>query len=139
MTIPYRIFKIETNQFATFPEPFDNGSPVNVQTNFHFAASVDVTNVRCKALFNYRQGDNLLLVLDISTYFAIGEEGIAEIRKQGKIPVDFLRYIATIVVGAARGIIHAKTEGSVLNAVILPPINLVDIIRDDLPVAVNQQ
>ncbi len=138
MTIPYRIFKIETNQFATFPDPFDNGSPVNVQTSFQFAASMDISNVRCQAHILYKQGDCLLLVLDISTYFSIGDEGIKEIRKQGKVPVDFLRYIATIAVGAARGIIHAKTEGTVLNAVVLPPINLVEIIHDDLVVAVNQ-
>ena len=40
--------------------------------------------------------------------------------------------MGTIVVGAARGIIHAKTEGTILNSVILPPINLVEIIKDDL-------
>ena len=40
--------------------------------------------------------------------------------------------MATIVVGTVRGIIHAKTEGTVLNAIVLPPINLTEIIKDDI-------
>ena len=72
------------------------------------------------------------MILELIAYFAIAPEGIAEIQSKGSVPVDFLRYMGTIAVGAARGIIHAKTEGTVLNSIVLPPINLVEIIKDDL-------
>ena len=42
--------------------------------------------------------------------------------------------MATIATGTARGIIHAKSEGTVLSAIILPPINLIEAIKDDLPI-----
>ena len=45
--------------------------------------------------------------------------------------VDFLRYLATIATGTVRGIIHTKTENTVLNSVVVPPINLVEAIKED--------
>ena len=75
-----------------------------------------------------------MLILEMNTYFLIAPEGIEEIKKNGSVPVDFLRYMGTIAVGTARGIVHAKTEGTVLNAIVLPPINLVEAIKEDLVV-----
>lgn len=134
MTIPYRIVKIENSQFAVFPEKFDNGKPVKVETSFQFATSADTSVVKCVTFIHYLQNENVLLLLENATYFSIAPEGIAAIRKEGRIPVDFLRYMATIAVGTVRGIIHAKTEGLVFNAIVLPPINLVEIIKNDLVV-----
>lgn len=132
MTIPYRIARIETRQFALFPDKFINAEKVDVRSSYEFAVSDDISVVRCRSQFHYLQGDQLLMVLDMVTYFSIAPEGIEEIKKKGHVPVDFLRYMGTIAVGTARGIIHAKTEGTALNAVVLPPINLVEIIKEDL-------
>ena len=63
---------------------------------------------------------------------------IEELSKEGRVPVEFLRYMATIVTGTARGIIHAKTENTVLNATVLPPINLVEGIKNDLVINVKR-
>ena len=132
MTLPYRIFRIETKQFAIFPELFENGVEVNVNSSYGFALGQDVSTVRCASRFNYIQGDKTLLILELHVDFQIAEEGISEIKKKGVIPVDFLRYMATIVVGTARGVIHAKTAGTVLNPIVLPPINLVETIKEDM-------
>ena len=43
----------------------------------------------------------------------------------------FLRYLATIATGTMRGIIHTKTESTALNPIVLPPLNLVETIKDD--------
>ena len=50
------------------------------------------------------------------------------------LDVDWLRYMATIAVGAARGEIHARAEieKSDLSEIILPPINLVEIIKESI-------
>ena len=135
MTIPYRIERIETRQFALFPDKLNPAETVEVQSSYEFAVSDQVNAIRCRSLFHYVQTDQLLLVLEMISYFSIAPEGIAAIKKNGFVPVDFLRYMGTIAVGTARGIIHAKTEGTTLNAIVLPPINLVDIIKDDLVVS----
>lgn len=134
MTIPYRIERIETRQFAVFPDKFIHTKTVEVQSSYEFAVSDDISAIRCRSMFHYIQDDQLLLVLEMMTFFSIAPIGIDEIKKKKHIPVDFLRYMGTIAVGTARGIIHAKTEGTTLNAIVLPPINLVEIIKDNMAV-----
>lgn len=135
MTIPYQIIRIETKQFAVFPEKFINTERVLVKSSYGFSPSEDLQTIGCRSVFNYIQNENLLLVTELLTFFALAPEGVEEIKKKGVIPVDFLRYMATIAVGAARGVIHTKTEGTVLNSIVLPPINLVEIIKQDLDIS----
>lgn len=137
MTIPYKIARLETRQFAIFPEKFNNQEDVGVNSAYEFSISTDQTAIRCRSTFHYFQGENVLMILELNAFFAIAPEGMVEIQNKGSVPVDFLRYMGTIAVGAARGVIHSKTEGTVLNAVVLPPINLVEIIKEDLLVEKN--
>lgn len=130
--IPYRIARIETTQFAIFPEKAINGKEVSIKTNVAFSYKQDLSQIRNTLEINYSQGENLLLVLVLNCYYDVAPKGIESIKESGSIPSDFLRYMATISVGIARGVIHSKTEGSVLNPIVLPPINLVDIIREDM-------
>lgn len=130
--IPYRISKIETKQFAIFPDKLINGSTLDIQTNYNFEIRSDLSHIRCSSVINFFQKEQLLLVLEIACYFDIAPEGIEFIKEQNKVPVEFLRYMATIAVGTARGIIHAKTEGTVLSSIVLPPVNLVDVIKVDM-------
>lgn len=132
MTIPYRLSKIETKQFAMFPNEFI-GEEATVNAELSFTASTDRKNIRSIVTLKYQQEEHLLMILELACYFEIAPEGWNEIKEgsQWKVPVDFLRYMGTIVVGAARGVLHAKTEGTVLNASVLPPINLVELVKED--------
>ncbi len=130
--IPYRISLIETKQFAIFPDKFINGENVNIDTNYNFDLKSDFSQIRCTSNIKFTQQENLILILEVACHFDIAQDGIDYIKNQNKVPVDFLRYMATIVVGTARGIIHAKTDTTVLNTIVLPPINLVDAIGEDL-------
>ena len=73
------------------------------------------------------------MVLELACFFEIASEGWEEMKKDGRwvVPVDFLRYMGTIVVGTARGVLHTKTEGTVLNACLLPPINVAELVKED--------
>lgn len=132
MTIPYRIERIETSQFAIFPDKVVNGEDVSIEVNMNFSVSNNLTPLKSVTNVRYIQNDNLLMVLEINCFFAISEDGQEAIKKNGKIPVDFLRYMGTFAIGIARGVIHARTEGTVLSPVVLPPINLNDTIDKDI-------
>ena len=133
-TIPYRISGIRTTQFALFPEKFINGREITVQTSFTFGYSEGLDSIRCISNFEYIQDEDILMISEIQCTFDISPEGSAELKELRKVPVDFLRYMATIATGTARGIIHAKSEGTILSAIILPPINLIEAIKNDLPI-----
>lgn len=133
-TIPYKIGQIKISQFAVFPDKYINGEEVQIHASFSFGHSVALDSIRCTAAFSFLQKEELLLTSETQCFFNIASEGIEQLRKEHEIPVDFLRYMATIATGTVRGIIHAKTEGTVLNTIILPPINLVNLIEKGVPV-----
>ena len=115
MMIPFRISQIKTQQFAMFPDLLVNGKEVTVDSEFSFGVNTEVKNILCVTKLSYRQDDNLLLTTEV----------------QGRVGVEFLRYLATITTGTVRGIVHTKTENTVLNSVVVPPINLVEAIKED--------
>lgn len=131
MIIPFRIRQIKTQQFAMFPDLLVNGEEVNVQSEFKFGVNKELTDIFCVTKLSYTQDEKLLLTTEVICYFAISKEGRKQIAEQGKIEVGFLRYLATIATGTVRGIIHTKTENTALNPVVLPPLNLVEAIKDD--------
>lgn len=136
MAIPYRLFKIETKQFAMFPELFVTEEKTTVNAELSFTPNADITDIRSILTLKYRQEEHLLMVLELACFFKIAPEGWNEMKKgeDWVIPADFLRYMGTIVVGTARGVLHTKTEGTLLNAYVLPPINVMELVKDDFVV-----
>ncbi|MGK7394399.1 MAG: hypothetical protein ACNS62_07490 [Candidatus Cyclobacteriaceae bacterium M3_2C_046] len=49
-----------------------------------------------------------------------------------KIPCSLLKHLAVIAIGTARGVIHAKTEGTNFNKIFLPTINVNEQIKEDV-------
>lgn len=131
MTIPFRIRQIKTQQFAMFPDLMVNGNDVSIQSEFHFGVNKDITDIFCNTKLSYIQSENLLLTVEVNCFFSISPDGSKQLIQQGYIGVDFLRYLATIATGTVRGIIHTRTENTVLNPIVLPPLNLVDAIKQD--------
>ena len=131
MMIPFRIRQIKTQQFAMFPDLLVNGKEVTVDSEFSFGVNTEVKNILCVTKLSYRQDENLLLTTEVHCIFDIREDGTNQLKEQGRGGVDFLRYLATIATGTVRGIIHTKTENTVLNSVVVPPINLVEAIKED--------
>ena len=131
IAIPFRIRQINFQQFAMFPDLLINGNKVAVKSEFNFGVNSEVKDIFCISRITYSQDEKLLLTTEVICFFEISEEGSKQLIEQGRIEVDFLRYLATIATGTVRGIIHTKTENTSLNPIVLPPINLVDAIKED--------
>ena len=131
MTIPFRIRQIKTQQFAMFPDLLVNGNDVNIQSEFNFGVNKEINDIFCVTKLSYIQDEKLLLTTEVVCFFGIKEESSKQISELGRIEVGFLRYLATIAIGTVRGIIHTKTENTVLNPIVLPPLNLMEAIKDD--------
>ena len=122
-----------------FPDKMNNGEQVTVQSEFGFAVNEDLLSIRCISKFTYSQEDALLLTTEGHSFFDVNEDGRNEILAKGCIEVGFLRYLATIVTGTVRGIIHTKTENTSLNPIVLPSINLVEAIKEDFIIPKQSQ
>ncbi len=131
--LKFRISRIETKQFACFPEDFINGETVNIKADFGFDVNDTHTEICCFSKYVFDQNGKKLVAAEVFVFFSIHPDSALTLREDHTIviPVDNLRHFATIAVGTARGIIWSKTEGTCLNQVVLPPINLVETITND--------
>jgi len=135
-TIPFRIVGIETSDFFFKKDVVLDGGKVDVTTNFMFAVNKEAKLVKCIIDYTYvRQGEKIMS-LTVSCIFTIEPQAFVEMIRDNKFVIEpFLsQYLATINVGAARGELHARCElnNSPLANVILPPINLVDALPNDV-------
>ena len=139
MEIPYRIVQIVTSKFEQHSDSFEVGPDIKMSSGYNFAVNDVAHRVRCESVYKYLQKDVELLDLNLVCVFEV-EPSAFNALKNGidiTIPVEFLRYMATICVGTARGIIHARTESTPLSNIVLPPINLVEVIKEPLVVKIN--
>lgn len=139
MEIPYRIVQIVTSTFEQHSDSFEVGQVIQINSGYTFAVNDIAHRVRCESVYKYLQNDNELLDLKLVCIFEVEPSAFIALKNENNItiPVDFLRYMATIAVGTARGIIHARTESTPLSNVVLPPINLVEIIKEPLVVKID--
>ena len=131
--IPFRIFKIENDPIVLHADAFDPKGEMEFEFQVSYNGSLNDHIIGCKTEYLFKQKDVIVSDLTVYCYFMI-EEGFVQSKIQdGKLTLDkeFLRYLATISVGTARGIQHAKTQGTVLNPFVIPPINLMEIDIQD--------
>ena len=107
----FRMARINIDQFAILTDIVPNGSlEVNVTLSLKY--SMDVRRIATSMSFVFGEESERILMLELTCEFEIHEE-------------DW-------TVGTARGILHCKTEGSQFNGIILPPVNVTELVTEDM-------
>lgn len=139
--IPFILEQLYIDNFTINEDILDPSEKARVDTVFDF--SVDFKNhfVRCISNIKYIQEGKEVLSLTLISVFRIENNSFNSMIKEDKltIPVFFLRYMATFSTGVARGVILSKTEGTKLQTMYLPQINLIKVIDADATFSNNKQ
>jgi hypothetical protein len=137
MAIEFQLIKTENKQFVCFPEKVTQGS-LNINTTFQFGVANDRSNIKCDLLLKFNQGEELVLLCEIICYFSVKPESWDEMKTDNgySVPVFFLQHMANVVVGLTRGVIFAKSEGTVFQSHVIPLMNLTEIIKEDYKITV---
>ena len=126
---------IKTEQFATFPDRYNAKKVTGLSTTLEFKVNTFSGLVGCFIQFDFIQGKNVFITIEVSCHFLIEENSFNLLKdtqkKQVKIPKDFLTHLAILSVGTARGVLFSKTEGTIFSTFILPTINLQEMINED--------
>ena len=140
--IAYRIVQVAVEDFKMLPQQLNEKEKLGINTSFSFQANFDIKCIRCLSSFVFTKGADKLIELKLSCVFSIEPSIFESLYNADKtrltVEAYFCRYMATIAVGAARGVIAAKTQGSSLEDVVLPPINLMETIKNDSVFTVGQ-
>jgi len=132
--INFSLLKIKTEQFAVFEDSFDKNEVINLTTNLTFGLNIEDKVFVVTPKYTFETAGKPFIALQISCFFKIDDitwKGFIK-KKQIVFPKAFIAHMAMITVGTSRGILHTKTEETSFNEYLLPPLNVAEMIGENL-------
>lgn len=127
---------IEIEQFAILGEETPQSGEIDFETSFGFLYSVETKKIACVFALVYSDTESgaPLLKLVLNCIFAIHPDDWNSMISDGYIviPKNLQEFLAVHTVGTARGILFAKTEKTPFAKLILPPVNVAEIIKGQI-------
>lgn len=132
--INFSLLRIKTEQFAIFEENFNKNEVINLNTNLSFGLNSNDKVFLITPKYTFENEGKPFMTIQISCYFKIEDTTWNNFitKKQIVFPKDFVAHMAMITVGTSRGILHTKTEGTIFNNFILPPMNVAEMVGEDV-------
>jgi hypothetical protein len=128
---------LKTISFATIDVAHKKTGETNLMTGLGFGLDIDDHTITCNAKFSFeRKTDQPFLLLDVRALFEIEKNDFNTKMKQVdnsyRITKALAIHFAVLTIGSARGILHAKTEGTIYNDYILPTIDVKSMFDEDV-------
>lgn len=137
-----RLLKVTTDQFFVSDDLaaiFANKDKELLMSNgIEFGIDVSKAMIGCRFKFEiyekHEKEGKLLLLIEAGTHFKMEREDCDKLYSKKKntftVPVTAATMMVTVAVGTARGILHAKTEGTDFNGIFVPLID--PVLNEDL-------
>jgi hypothetical protein len=137
LPINFAIADVQTVQFAIIEAGYnESNTDIHLISGFKFGYNETGKTVMASPRFSFEQDGVSFLILEISCVFRIADESWQAMFNSETpsltLPKGFAAHIAAIAIGAARGVLHAKTEQTPFNKFIIPLINAVENITEDV-------
>ncbi len=138
--IQFRMIRINTEQFAILDKNLHQEEAYGLETTIAFAVNSKEHIIANRMKIEIKTKNRLVALLELVCAFEIHPESWNEMIQVDKIvvPKDTLTHLAVHTVGTARGILHCKTEGTPFNVMILPPLNVMEMVTADLSVPIDK-
>lgn len=136
--IRFKMFRISTGQFAILSTEAPQGE-VDITTSMELKHSNDGSSVMVHATFTFSENEKQVMILETTCEFSIHPEDLQTLTKEGQIviPKGTIDYFIAQTIGTARGILHCKTEGTPFNGIIIPPMNVTGMFKDDMVINIK--
>jgi len=132
--VGFRLLKITTVQFAVIENAFIESEPIQLGAGVNYAIDDKNKVIACIVRFQFAINESPFLIIHIKCDFGIEDNSwmsfIDADKKEIKFPIDFVKHLAVLTVGTARGILHSKTENTKFNKYFLPTINVNELIKE---------
>lgn len=133
--IYYRFADLELKQFATFEDGYtEDGKEITISCKFTFAYNFSENIVCCTNSISISKEGNVLVKADLEAYFVITPTSVASLLDADAvvIPPDLQAQFASLTYGTMRGVVFAKTLGTPLSKIVLPPNDVLEVMKDPL-------
>ncbi len=133
--IYYRFARLDLKQFATFEDGYtEDGREIGISCKFTFAYNFSENIVCCTNSISIVKGGDILVKADLDAYFVLNPDSAISLLDGDAlvIPSELQAQFASLTYGTMRGIVFAKTLGSPLNNIVLPPNDVLEVIKAPL-------
>lgn len=127
--ILYNFIKLDLVQFVTFETGYiEDDKPLELSSSFKFAYNSDDV-VCCTTTVAITKKSTPILKTELNSYFKIQSESVVSMTDDDYIvlPTALMTQFASLGYGSMRGVIYAKTMGTPLEKIILPPNDVQNI------------
>lgn len=134
--IGFQLIGVRTEQFAIVDPDFDTNTQLAIAANFEIGKDDNNKIISLLFISKFKHQDKPIIILECSCHFKIEDASWAKFKEPDSdtfiVPKGFMTHLAIIAVGTARGILHAKTEGTRFNGYLLPTLNVSEIFTTDV-------
>lgn len=140
--IGFNIGQITTDQFAILPDLYWDNKEIGILHELYFGLDIDNKRIKVSKTAKFQQLENqVFLVISVACHFSINPDEWFKLQELDSsvvtIPRDFALHLATITMGTIRGVLHAKTENTIFNQLILQPLDLTKLVPEDQVFKIN--
>ncbi|MDM1041685.1 MULTISPECIES: hypothetical protein [Empedobacter] len=135
LPIPFKIVKVEENQFSVFEETLVLEEPIQQQIGFGFGIDAESRIVVVSMEFVLHKQNQPLIKLEIACYFEIEPQKFQEklVQADGVVlPCSLTKHLAMITMGTARGVLFANTKNTEFNKFIIGLVNVDKMFTEDV-------
>ncbi|MDE6393866.1 MAG: hypothetical protein K2K77_00870, partial [Duncaniella sp.] len=118
---------------ATFDVDFaDDERPIELSSSFLFAYNFDDDIVCCTTAVIMSKDKVPVLKAELDSLFKIQEDSVKSMTEDECVvlPVGLMTQFASLGYGAMRGVIYAKTMGTPLSDIVLPPNDVQSVFNE---------
>jgi hypothetical protein len=132
-------YKIVTDEFAITEEKYAPSDPADMRIDllFNMIEAEKLVTIKAKCLFY--QADKILLVIAVSCIFNIHPDDWEKMfdakTRILTLSLPAALQFASLSVSTTRGVLHARTETAPLNSIILPPVNLNELVKEPISIS----
>ena len=138
--IPFALVGIQTLEFAIIKEFYSDDDPnVEIGINAEFGIkSLEEYEIACVPEVSFLQDNKPFMKIKVACYFSVMQEQWKEYLKEESKTIVFSKgftdHLLMIATGALRGVLHARTEGTIFNKFLLPTINVTVLSKNDIEI-----
>jgi ABC-type cobalamin transport system permease subunit len=135
IAIPFSLKAIHIEQFAWFEEHFKEDDLVEVGLTTQFKLNPQNQIVGTFVGVTFQQQQKPFLKINMSCAFKIKEAVLKQLLDETEskivLPKHFLQHLVVITIGTIRGVLFAKTEGTIFNRFIVPTVDVTALVQTD--------
>lgn len=135
LPIPFKIVKVEENQFSVFEETLAIEERIQQQIGFGFGTDAENNIVAVSMEFVLHKQTQPLIKLEITCYFEIEPKAFNEKLVQDQtiiLPCGVAKHLAMITTGTARGVLFANTKNTPFNQFIIGLVDVDKMFTEDI-------